>query len=62
MQRYMGGFQNWGSILVPLNTRCRNIIYNQKAPTILRTTRIGFEADLLIAHMEDEMALWLWAI
>ena len=29
---YMGGSQNYGSILVPLHIRCRHRIYSQKMP------------------------------
>ena len=30
------------AILVPLNIRCRNTVYNQKGPLILRTTHVLF--------------------
>ena len=30
--KHSGSSQNHGPILAPLNTRCRNIIYNHKGP------------------------------
>ena len=37
---HMGSSPKWGPILVPLNMRCRNIIYTQKGAIILRTTHM----------------------
>ena len=34
----MGSSQDQGPVLVPLTTRCRNIIHNHKGPITLRTT------------------------
>ena len=39
-ETHMGDSQNEGFTLVPLNIKCRNIIYNQKGPIVLRTTHI----------------------
>ena len=39
MNGRMGSSQNWGSILVPLNRRCRRIIHNQKGPIIFANYR-----------------------
>ena len=36
----MGGCQNHGPLLGPLNTRCRNIIRTQKGTIILTTTHV----------------------
>ena len=41
VQGYISSSQNSGPFLVPLNIRCRNQIYKQKGPIILRTTYIG---------------------
>ena len=35
----MGSSQNQGPALLPLKKRCRNMIYSQKGPIILRTTQ-----------------------
>ena len=40
-----GSFQNFCPILVPLNIRCCNTIYNPKGPIIFRTTQEGFECS-----------------
>ena len=37
----MGGCQNYGSLLGPLNTRCRVILRTQKGTMILSTTHIN---------------------
>ena len=37
---YMGGCQNYGPLLGPLNTRCRTMIRNQKGTIILTTTHM----------------------
>ena len=37
---YMGSSQNKGPVLVPLNIKCRDVIYSQKGHIILRTTHI----------------------
>ena len=42
---HMDSSQNWGSFLVPLNIRCRNLTYNQKSPIILRTIHIQGSED-----------------
>ena len=34
----IGSSQAQGPVLVPLNIRCCNIVYNEKVPSILRTT------------------------
>ena len=38
--RHMGGWQNVGPLLCPLNSRCRVILRTQKKTTILTTTHI----------------------
>ena len=37
---YMGGCQNHGPLLNPLNTRCRTILRNQKGTIVLTTTHM----------------------
>ena len=35
--------QNWGPIFVPLDIRCRNIMYSQKGYIFFRTTHVGIQ-------------------
>ena len=41
----MGGYQNYGPLLGPLNTRCRIIIRTQKGTIILTTIYIEMDVD-----------------
>ena len=43
---YMGGCQNNGPLLGPLNTRCRIILRTQKGTIILTTTHIPSRATV----------------
>ena len=43
--RHMGGCQNYGPLLDPLNTRCRIILGTQKGTIVLTTTHMFLEAE-----------------
>ena len=56
----MGGSQNQGPILVPLNIGCCNLEYTQKRPRILRTAQIscqqcGAEANTMPAAVNAQV-------
>ena len=48
----MGGCQNYGPILSPLNTRCRIILRTQKGTIILTTTHISIGP--LLGYLEPQ--------
>ena len=58
--QYMGGCQNYGPLLGPLNTRCRSILRTQRGTIILTTPHIplgGEYLDLLRALETPEAAV-----
>ena len=53
---YMGGCQNQGPVLGPLNTRCRVILRTQRGTIILTTTHIVV-IDYQLDRLKGSLAL-----
>ena len=48
----MGGCQNYGPLLGPLNTRCRILLRTQKGTIILTTTHMVVAETYIMAQKE----------
>ena len=46
-QEGLGGYRNYGPLVGPLNTSCRNILRTQQGTRILIATRMGFGTRVL---------------
>ena len=63
-RRHMGGCQNYGPLLGPLNTRCRSVLRTQKGTIILTTTHMAMECFLQrtgpqrISHPKVQAPSW----
>ena len=53
LKAHMGGCQNYGPLLGPLNTRCRIILRTQKGTMISQTTHVPNSRHIWVAVTKD---------